>query len=335
MKKDLIIDLQWFGDEGTKISDVIVPEVFNPYVVQRTSELSAIRRSGIAAAVPGIVVPTGGKTINMPFWTDLNGSGDWEDLSDSDPLSPSKIGADKDVAVVLARGKAWQANELAKAFAGSDPMGAIADQVAEYEAGQEQKLLLSVLKGIFASGGMTGNIHDISALAGDAAVITGKTLIKAIAKLGDAGIKLTGIFTHSAVMYDMAAQDLLDQIISGRGDGQNAPEFVSYLGRQIVVDDGAPTNGDVYTTYLFGNAAIGYNEGNTPTPTETDRDSLAGDDILIRRKHLIMHPRGVRWIGTAAGATPSKTELETGTNWERVYDPKAIRIVKFTHKLKG
>jgi hypothetical protein len=320
---------------GTRISDVIVPEVFNPYVVQRTADLSAIRRSGIAASVPGIEVPIGGKTINMPFWSDLNGSGDWEVLSDSSPLTPGKIGADKDVAVVLARGKAWQANELAKAFAGSDPMGAIADQVADYEASQEQKVLLSILKGVFGSTGMARNTLDISSVAGDGGTINGKTLIKAIAKLGDAGVNLTGIFTHSAVMYDMAAQDLLDQIITGRGDSQNIPEFVSYLGRRIVVDDGAPTDGTTYTTYLFGTAAIGYNEGNTPTPTETDRDSLAGDDILIRRKHFIMHPRGVRWIGTASGVTPNKTELETGTNWERVYDPKVIRIVKFVHKLKG
>ena len=31
----------------TQISDVIVPEVFNPYVVQRTMELSALYNSGI------------------------------------------------------------------------------------------------------------------------------------------------------------------------------------------------------------------------------------------------------------------------------------------------
>jgi len=319
---------------GTKISDVIVPEVFNPYVTQRTSELSAIRRSGIAASVPGIEVPVGGKTIHMPFWNDLNGSGDWENLSDSTALTPGKITANQDVAAVLARGKAWQANDLAKAFSGDDPMGAIADLVADYEAAQEQKVLLSVLKGVFASAKMSGNILDISALTGDGeAAITGTTLIKAIAKLGDAGIKLTGMLMHSATMYNMAAQDLLDQIITGRGDTPNIPEFVSYLGRQIVVDDGSPVYEGVYTTYLFGTAAIGYDEGNTPVPTETDRDSLAGDDILIRRKHFIMHPRGVKWIGNAVGATPSKEELETGTNWERVYDPKQVRIVKFVHKL--
>ena len=29
---------------------------------------------------------------------------------------------------------------------------------------------------------------------------------------------------------------------------------------------------------------------------------------------------------------PTNAELATGTNWERVYDPKAIRIVKHTFK---
>jgi len=33
----------------TRIADVIVPEVFNPYVVQQTAELSALYQSGIVA----------------------------------------------------------------------------------------------------------------------------------------------------------------------------------------------------------------------------------------------------------------------------------------------
>jgi len=36
----------------TIISDVIVPEVFNPYVIQRTAELSAFYQSGIIARTP-------------------------------------------------------------------------------------------------------------------------------------------------------------------------------------------------------------------------------------------------------------------------------------------
>ena len=67
----------------TKISDVIVPEVFNPYVVQRTMELSALYNSGIIANNSELdeLARAGGKTINMPYWNDL--TGDDEVLSDS------------------------------------------------------------------------------------------------------------------------------------------------------------------------------------------------------------------------------------------------------------
>ena len=103
--------------------------------------------------------------------------------------------------------------------------------------------------------------------------------------------------------------------------------------KRVIIDDGCPVSTDTYTTYLFGAGAIGLGNGETSVPTETDRDSLAGDDILINRKHYILHPRGVKWIGTPAGSSPTNAELAAGTNWERVYENKAIRIVKFVHKL--
>ncbi|CAI3212891.1 putative phage coat protein (fragment) [Clostridium neonatale] len=103
--------------------------------------------------------------------------------------------------------------------------------------------------------------------------------------------------------------------------------------KRVIIDDSCPTSAGEYTTYLFGEGAIGLGNGGAPVPTETDRDSLAGDDILINRKHYILHPRGVKWIGSAAGSSPTNAELATGTNWSRVYEDKAIRMVKFVHKL--
>jgi hypothetical protein len=317
---------------ATLVSDVIVPEIFNPYVQQRTAELSAIRTSGIAAAVPGVEVPSGGKTINMPYWNDLTESGDVEVLSDTVPLTPAKITADQDVAAILVRGKAWEVNELAGAFAGSDPMGAIANRVAEYWARQEQKIVLSILKGVFAAGSMSGSLLDISGESGNDAIITGESLIDAISLLGDAGQGLTGILCHSAVMYDLAKKKLLDPKITTPGT-EVAPEFNTYLGRRVIADDGAPVAGGIYTTYLFGAGAIGYAEGSYPTPTETERDALAGVDRLANRRRFIFHPRGVAWIGTSAGQTPNNVELGTGASWTRKYEKKNIRIIALIHKI--
>lgn len=318
----------------TKISDVIVPEVFNPYVIERTAELSALVQSGIIVPQPDLdkLASAGGRLINMPFWNDL--TGDDEVLSDTAPLTPAIINASQDVAVLLMRGKAWSVNDLAQALSGDDPMGAIGDLVAAYWARQRQKTLLSILSGVFASPTMTGNVHDISAETGDAATFSGATFLDALQKLGDASEKLTALGVHSMTYNSMRKQNLIEFIPNSRGE-VNIP---TYMGKRVIVDDGLPadtTNG-VYTTYIFGSGAIGLGNGGAPVPTETDRDSLGGNDILVNRQHFILHPRGVKFTDTSvAGASPTNAELATATNWTRVYENKNVRIVMFKHKLAG
>lgn len=310
----------------TRISDIIVPEVFNPYMVERTAELSALYQSGIISASPELdrLASSGGRLLNMPYWHDL--SGDDEVLSDTNPLTPDKITAGQDVAVLHLRGKAWAANDLAKALSGDDPMRAIADLVAAYWARQWQKLLIASLKGVFASPSMAQNVHE-------ADVFNGKNFLDASYKLGDAEERLTALAVHSATYASMRKQDLIEFI----PDSQGKP-IPYYMGKRVIVDDGLPVEDDaggkIYTTYIFGDGAIGYGEGGAPVPTETDRDSLQGDDILINRRHFILHPRGVKFTDSSvAGAAPTNAELENPNNWERVYEPKNVRIVAFKHKV--
>ena len=354
----------------TKISDVIVPELFTPYIIEKTAEKSRILTSGIAVANQKLneLVTAGGITMNMPYWKDL--TGDDEVLSDQTPLTPGKINADKDIAALLLRGKAWGANELAGALAGDDPMAAIGDRVADYWSRQEQKILISVLTGVFAAASMSNHVKDASTQ-----VISGNIVLDAKQLLGDSADQLQAIMMHSAVFTELQKQNLIQYTTTS--DGKIA--FATYLGYQIVVDDGMPvsqvykastdtsvvtgktyytlSNGvytpvatptgnpstssyyeedyKVYTTYLFAKGAIGRGEG-TPvslTSTETDRDSLAGEDILINRRALVLHPFGIKWVGNPTGVTPTNAELATGTNWVRVYEDKNIGIVALKHKI--
>src|SRR5690606_19867850 len=183
---------------SVKISDVIVPEVFNPYVVQRTMELSAIFQSGIAQRTPECdrLASVGARTVQMPFWGDLSGDGGV--LDDNNALTPGKIQADKDEAVILRRGRAWGANDLAANLAGDDPMRAIGDLVAAYWARRYQAALIATLEGVFASPSMATNVHNIAGETGDDAIISAKTAVDAAQKLGDAKGQLTAIIMHSA-----------------------------------------------------------------------------------------------------------------------------------------
>ena len=59
----------------TKLSDVIVPDVWVPYVQQQTTKKSMLVQSGIITSGEELdkLVAQGGKIINMPFFNDLTG----------------------------------------------------------------------------------------------------------------------------------------------------------------------------------------------------------------------------------------------------------------------
>jgi hypothetical protein len=290
----------------TQIADVVVPEVFNPYVTERTAELAAFYMGGIVStgAELNSLASAGGKLINMPFWKDLTGTD--EVLSDSGALTPAKITSGQDVAALLMRGKAWSVNDLAKALSGDDPMAQVGDLVADYWARRYQAVGVSSLTGVFAdnvandSSDMTVDVSgatnaDITA----STKFSGDVFIDGQATFGDALGGIEGIGMHSTVYANLKKLDS----ISFEKESQGDAEIETYRGKRLIIDDSMPYTaaggalaGDTapfYTTYLFGNGALGLGQGGAPVPSETDRDSLAGEDVLITSSHFIMHPRGI------------------------------------------
>lgn len=327
---------------NTQISDVIVPSVFNPYVLNRTAELARFYMGGIISTDPmfDVLATKGGKTINMPFWNDL--TGDDELLSDSGSLVPAKITAAQDVAVLLMRGRAWQVNDLAHALSGSDPMGAIGDLVADYWARRYQAAMVATLTGVFADN-IANDAGDMSVDVGGATnadvsaatKMSGDVFIDGQNTFGDALGKIAGVAMHSTVYNNLKKIDN----ISFERESDGATEITRYRGLPLIIDDGLPVTaatgtgaGDApaeYTTYLFGTGAIALGQGGAPVPTETDRDSLAGNDILVTRSHFIMHPRGIAHVaGSVAGSSPSNAELALAANHNRVYERKNVRVAQ-------
>jgi hypothetical protein len=317
----------------TRIADILVPEVWIPYMREQTAEKSALFQSGIVRTSDELtgLAQGGGKIINMPFFQDL--SGDSEILSDSTPLTVNKISASQDAAVKHYRGKVWGSNDLAQALSGADPMAAIASLVGAWWSRDMQKTLIASLKGVFAATSMaTTHVHNIAIADGDAATsankINAETTIDAFDKLGDETNALSAIAMHSKLYNSLLKQDLIEFVkLSEQGQA-----ISQYLGRNVIVDDGMPrvagsTSGYKYTSYLFGEGSVAFGEGEPNVPVETDRDSLQGDDYLVNRRHFILHPVGVKWKGDAVGTSPTNTELSTGTNWERVYEARNVKVV--------
>lgn len=315
----------------TRVADVIVPEVFNQYLVNEIEERSALIQSGIVAPVPNLTVPDGGNGVNMPFWNDLDG--DPEAIQSDFALTPQKIDAGKDFARIFTFGKAWSAEDLAAELAGSDPMQAIASRVTDYWNRSQQKILLNMLDGVFADNLANDDgdlIFDVSEEDGTGEIASGDIFIDGAQLLGDAKGKFTAIAMHSRVHANLQKAQLVEYF----PDSQIDIGFGTYQNKTILVDDSLPvvdgsTSGKKYATYLFANAAVGYAAGTPKVPTETDRNSLKGEDILINRQRFIMHPRGFAWTeGSVAGEMPTMAELKLAANYDRVYQKKSTRVVK-------
>lgn len=319
---------------GTTLSDVIVPELFTKYVVQKTMELSALFNSGIVTnnAEFDRLASEAAPIHNMPFFEDLQG--DSENVTEGTDLTAKKITSNKDVSTTIRRAAMWSATDLSAALAGADPMAAIGNLVAGFWARDMQKELINILNGVFAATTMTGHVLDVSAEEGAAANISASVFIDGLQMLGDAQSQLTAVAMHSAVKSYLKKQNL----ITTQRDS-NSVEFETYQDRRVIVDDGCPYSGGVYTTYLFGNGAIAFGNGNPVgfVATEVDRDKKKGSgvDYLINRRTFILHPRGVQWTNSSRAAveSPTRAELANKANWKRVYEDKAIRLVAIKHKI--
>ncbi|MCW5552168.1 MAG: coat protein [Verrucomicrobiae bacterium] len=331
----------------TALADIIIPTEFEKYAIERTAQLSAFVQSGIIEHAPEFddLASGGGREVKMPFWKDLTAAR--QILSDSAPLVVNKITSDQDIARIHNDAQAWSANHLAKVVSGDDPMQAIVDLVGDYWARMDQTLVISALKGIFASATMAGNKLGIAAEAtGGVSATTqlnGATFVDATVKLGDRGDRLTAIALHSATEAALRKLDLIDFIPDSEGKAQ----IKTFQGRRVIVDDTMPvragtTSGLVYTSYLFGPGAFA--KGGAPldsTPlqggigtegVEIARQALDSDTMLINRRRYILHPRGVKFTSAAVvGDSPTNAELENGANWSRVFENKNVRIVAIDH----
>jgi hypothetical protein len=327
---------------ATKIADVIIPDVWSPYVIQRATDLNMLIRMGIISSDSGLDALANGPNtvIDMPFWSDLTGVE--ETLQDDTDLTPGSIGSGQDKAVKLFRGRAFGTNDLAKYLAGDDPAAVIAGLVADYWNRREQAVLIALLTGVFADNAANDAgdmIVDNSIADGSQALpenlISGNAIIDAAQTMGDAKDKLTAIAMHSMVEARLAKNNLITYL----RDSEGRITMRQFMGLNVIVDDGCPATslgagkGYKYRSYLFGAGAIARANATLPADeaTEIQRNGLGGETYLITRRHFVLHPRGIAWqnvtVTPTKPASPSNANLALPANWSRVYDRKNIRLV--------
>lgn len=334
---------------ATRISDIVVPEIFTPYVQQLTEEKSRLIRSGAISrdSVLDANLSGGGLTFNEPSFRDLDNDAD--NVSNDDPSSnssPNKITTSTEIQVRLSRNNSWSTMDLAGDLAGADPMGAIANRVGDYWARRLQAAFVATMKGVFANNDAvpagTEHVrydmsHDIKggSFSDGVTNFSAEAFIDATLTMGDSMENLGMVMVHSVVYGRMLKNNLID-FVQDSINGQ-AIRIPTFLGREVIVDDGVPFNAGVFETWLFGAGAIRLGMGSPATPTETERKPSAGggggQEVLYNRTEWAIHPVGNAYVGTAASGGPSNAattnNLAHADSWKRVFgERKQIKIAR-------
>ncbi len=336
-----------------KLEDVITPEIFTPYVQQKTEEKSRLIASGALVVDQALneKLAGGGLTFNIPSFKDItneaeNISSDVEDDSitgGSANSAPKKIGTSQEIGVRLSRNQSWSSADLTAALSGVDPMESVALGVAGYRARRLQAAFIATMTGIFADNAAApaGSEHvqndmtnDVSGTyqAGVTDFSTGAFLDAAVT-MGDSMEDLGLVMVHSIVYNRMQKNNLIDFIPDARGE----VVIPTFLGRTVIVDDSMPASDGVYESWLFGAGALRLGQADPMVPTEVERKPGSGNgggsEILYNRWEWMIHPVGHKYAGTAASGGPSNTgtsnNLAAAGSWERVYpERKQIKIAR-------
>lgn len=326
-------DLQIFAGDKTKLADLIVPEIYEQYMLENSPKLSRLITSGIARTSEEMMTLANGAgvTINVPFLKPIGGTS--QIIDDTNALTTNKMTAKKQVGVRLVRGNAWEFTDIATILSGADPIGALYEQLAKYWADEEQKVMINILAGLFNAGGCLSTTHmlDISSQSGAASNISAEKTLKTKQLLGDNAFKIKTVAMHSAVYTYLQQQNLIEFIPDSRGE----IAFTRYLGYNVIVDDEMPAHDGVYVTIFFGDGAFSYGSG-TPNglrPIEADRDILGSSEVVVSRRSFVIHPNGCSWKGSISNTTPSNNDLATPVSWEKVFEDKNIAMVALKHKI--
>lgn len=330
----------------TRISDVVVPEIFGPYVQNLTTELSELIRSGAVSndAVLSDKLSGGGLTFNEPSWRDL--ANEEENTSNDDPAdksTPSKTGSLNEVQVRLSRNFSWSTMDLSGTLAGSDPMQSIASRVAYYWTRRQQALFIATAQGVFANDALPTDANHIqnemTLDVSGASFVNGVTnfttegYLDALQTMGDAQKKLGVMMVHSVVLTRMKKNNLIDFIPDARGEVL----IPTFQGKLVIEDDSMPhdkTTG-LFDTWIFGAGAFRFGSGSAPVPVAVERDESAGhgggQEILYNRVEWCMAPAGYAYIGSLAEkGGPKNAVIKQANSWQRVFpERKQIKMVRY------
>jgi hypothetical protein len=301
----------------------------------------------ILQEIPSDLITDHGNFVQIPEWKYI-GDDTMTNVASDTALTAKDTGTFSQIAPVLQLEIAYSTEQL-KSIAGSkyDAFDEIAVKLGELAASNLQTFAFSAIKGIFATAlGTTHSYTVVSDTGITTKTITMPALNKAKLKLGDKRTSLKSIVAHSKVLTDAQNDGLLRETVLG--DAMYSGQTISTLsGMRPFEDDAVYVNTtadpDEYSSYLFGDGAIGYKymprlqnrlsgailapAGGFTIELARDANKGGGQDFLYFRTNLVLLARGLAF--STSVVNPTASQLATGSNWTKVNTvDKDIRMVQ-------
>lgn len=306
---------------------------------------------------------TGTFFLELPFFGLLDGEED--NFDGNTDISVGSTDSYSQGVVTFGRAKAWGEKDFSSVISGGvNFMSNVAEQVVKYWDTRLNKTLICMTNGWFSMPGdeekkfIEAHTHDVTG-EGDGKVAE-TTLNTALQKAsGDHKSAFKLVLMHSTVATTLENKKLLKFLTQTDKNGIEVPlQLAHWNGRLVIIDDSLPTEqvpaqgkegeeGYVpgytkYTTFVFGEGAIRYEDLPVDHAIEMTRDSLkhGGKDILISRVRKCIAPYGISFTNkSVANYSPTNAEFEKGENWalvnnkqegenRKVWDHKTIAIAR-------
>ena len=250
-------------------------------------------------------------------------SGDAIDLDGNTDIDEGELNTYSQGIVAMHMGKSFTEKDFTYNLTGKDFMAQVAEQVARYWQKQDQKKMLSILKGIFASA-LSGSIVAKTE-------VNATDVIDAVRGIGGDNADLFKVcFMDSVIAGILEKSEKLTYALYNDANGLQRQSNIAYWnGRLVIVNDACPVSDagegkHTHRVFFLGERAFARCELPELYPAEMARESKknGGQTSLVTRHGLVLAPEGVSFKQSALASTNKVTNamLETGSNWEVVND---------------
>lgn len=324
----------------TKIFDLWVPEVWSQTTTELAAKIPSIINSGVAikSTLFDQLASGGGRQVEVPFFNEPIPADEIQ-VEDSGPTI-NALTSGQQTAPILNRVTSLGATALSGAVSDSDPIDQILTSVARRRLFQRQATLVSILQGIFGTALASMVLESFVEASGSVTTahrINPKMVGEALNFLGELKSDAANdsvLIVHPDIELAMANADHIEYHRNSEG----RLTLKTYLGLPIFLSDAlvrpGTTSGKVYTSYLLGRGSFAHGEkpqsdtvGDVASMV-LDRDAHKNNVTLYDRTRFILHPAGLRWVGTPDGQSATNAELADESNWELAFaDAKNCRLL--------